>query len=192
MDEQVFGVKTHNQGNKLLQVYADAFKQRFGEAPITNSDDGEILRNLIDRLGYDKVKTLLIKYLQIQDDWISGQGFSLQWFKSNLNRVITMTDTGNGKKTGPVYVVNITDKGVPVCSYDPSAMKGQSVFLPQTWDDWVKGNIEEKLALATKSDKSNFERWFEVGNDVNMWVKLWHSNGWLQKEVKEIKPPSVI
>lgn len=188
----MYGIDLHKKAQRLWELYKHHFKQRLGEEPVQEDGAHDILSNLCEKVGYDRMKSIIIRYFQVKDDWVQGQGFSLHWLKNNINKVISLTASAteiNGPK--PVYVVNITESGAPVCSTNPGGIEN-NIFRVQLWDDWVRGDVEQKLSLVTTSNKSNFDRWFNAGNDVNMWVKLWHSNGWLQKEVKEIKPPSVI
>ena len=130
----------------LLEVYRKAFKCRFGQEPDINvSDDTETLRYVIEKIGFDRAKALLECYLLIEDDWLTSQGFSLRWFKNNINRVITQS-ASHSQTTGlrPKFVVVISVSGHPVCSHNQSEMGPNYWFKPMLWNDWVQAPYEKR------------------------------------------------
>lgn len=171
----------------LLDHYRGEFEKYTGEKPVLDvSESMDILKWMTNNVGYDRTRTLISRYFQTKDEWIKGQGFSLIFLKNNVNKIITTTGVLNSVPK-PLYVVNISDSGTPITSNNPNIFAGETRFVPQLWDDWVRCGVEQKLALSTKSEKNNVHRWMEVGSDVSAWITLWCLNSWLQKEVSEVK-----
>ena len=80
------------KAGKLLDLYRRLFKERFGQDPVTHvTDDTEDLRWVVSSVGFDRAYALLESYFLIQDEWVAGQGFSIRWFKNNINRIITQS-----------------------------------------------------------------------------------------------------
>lgn len=175
------------KAGKLLELYKKCFEEKLGQAPMLNIGEAmDVLRWLINNLGYERSVLLIPAYFRIDDDWIKSQGFSLDWFRNNINRVIAMAGKAI-RGTEPIYVVNFTTGGYPVCSTNPHAMIEHTRFIPQLWDAWVRTEPEEKLTLSTPSNLTNIARWQDAGNNVPEWISNWQRQGWGKKEVKEIK-----
>lgn len=128
-------VDVQTKAGKLLDLWSQLFHNRFGEKPIVDiSEMMEPFRWLATNFGYDKTVTLLPKYFQIQDDWIRNQGYSIQYFKNNLNKIIAMTGTSLSNEQ---YVVAMTECGAPVLNTNPSIMGTGFWFKPVLHNDWI-------------------------------------------------------
>lgn len=166
------------KAGKLLDSYRQNFEARFSESPMVDVGSAmEICKWLVHNVGYEKSLALLHAYFQLKDEWIEKMGYSLQWFKDNINKVIISSGLRN-KGDFPVYVVAISESGRPVFSYNKFELKeyfhkGDSPYYykPVLMSDWVKLSTEKKPQVK----KEDLEA---VGNDVGLWFLNWKEWGY--------------
>lgn len=171
----------HVKAGKLLELYKRSFEEKFGQSPMINVGEAmEILKWLVSNFTYERTESLIPSYFRIEDDWIKGQGYSLEYFRNNINKVIALSGNKNSSEK-QVYVVFYTESGYPVTSHNPNQYAEQTPFKPMLWDDWVKASVVDKLQFPQKA-------WEATGNDIFMWIQNWFNQGWLEKEVREIAP----
>lgn len=116
-EKQLVAVKTLNKVNAVRVHFETDFTNIFGAAPVLTHDDLDILEVCLAKFGEDRLKKLLTHYLTMNDDWFRKRGFTLDVFKTNLNKIIT--DAGSAKSNRVRYFVGWTEHGQPCCDYHP-------------------------------------------------------------------------
>lgn len=84
MTEVVASVETQD----LMHYYANAWASRYGEVPVPQDNDYDVLRWLQKTLGKARSSQLITKYLKMNNAWFCENAHALSVLKKNLNLVI--------------------------------------------------------------------------------------------------------
>lgn len=156
--------------DKLEAFYINQFTKVFGEKPVQlETEDRNTLRWLVNQYKEEKKCIGFIQcYLSHDDEWVKSHGYPIRLLKRTLQALI-VKNSSREQDDLPVYVLNYTESGKPVCH---TALKQIGNFKPVLWEEWINQSIEEKLQYTK-------EAWEIVGNDIDSWVELWKKEGWL-------------
>ena len=76
-------------GTSLINFYHDSFHEIFHVKPnIDGGKDGRILKSLSAQHGEEKVKELILKFLNSDDDWIAQTGRTIGVFKTQVQKLL--------------------------------------------------------------------------------------------------------
>lgn len=79
-------VKPRHHG--LVAVYEDAFRKKYGIAPVLEPGDHAVLLTLHQDLGPEQAGEVLRLFLQLSDEWFVKHRHSLRALKGNRNQVL--------------------------------------------------------------------------------------------------------
>lgn len=162
--------KVQNYAGKLVDNFRHGFVSHLGEQPILDVGKAtESFRWLLNNVGardveksYDKVNRLLTAYFSMDDKWFKENGYSIDCFKNNINKIIAHNPKMVGGKEH--WVVTITLTGAPVISHNSTQLPGE-FFVPVLYNKWLKLSDNERM----QSEK----KWREMGCDTSAWVINW-------------------
>lgn len=109
----------NSQVNQLREHYETQFLQRFGSEPVTSDEDVSHIRVLLQKLGMDRAKRIIVSFLNLEDDWFREKGYTLEALRNNLNKVLVKSGG-----TKPKFFVGWTASGVPAWDHKPDIPKG--------------------------------------------------------------------
>ncbi len=74
-----------------IDYYHDKFVDKFGEKPIiAGKKDGNLMKQLVSTYGIDKVRELLDKFFEVDDEFINQSGYTVGVFFSQANKLLTL------------------------------------------------------------------------------------------------------
>lgn len=133
---QIQAVEIQDRAGKLVELYRKLWAKRFQDAPVLDvSSSMESARFLIIKMGYERSQTLITNYMALEDDWILNQGFSLEWLKGNVNKVLVKTN--QQQKVDAIYwVVGFSESLVPVLSKNQWEMGKEYWWKPMLFEEY--------------------------------------------------------
>lgn len=72
----------------FLNFYTEKFKEHFGTEPLIDwGKDGAIIKNLLKIVPFDQLKKLLEDFFYSEDKFITGSGYTIGVFKTQINKL---------------------------------------------------------------------------------------------------------
>lgn len=73
----------------LLQYYSELYQQVMGVPyPVQWGRDGKMMKDLLATYPADQIKTYMVAFLALEDEFVQQSGFSLSVFRACLPKVI--------------------------------------------------------------------------------------------------------
>jgi len=119
----------------LERAYLKAFEKKWGSKPVTTREDRDALR--VVAVKYAGASQALIEgYLDLDDDWLEGQGFPLKYLPSRINRIAIV----KGDSSGTKYVIGYSSESfTPVLDCDPRRLLNTPYyFVPVDVGTWER------------------------------------------------------
>ncbi|HHT9137755.1 MAG TPA: hypothetical protein ACFYEK_11010 [Candidatus Wunengus sp. YC60] len=71
----------------FIKIYCEQFKKRYNDYPQITGKARGIAQRLVQDMGLEKTKKLVINYLKMNDKWFLEKAHSLDAFECNLNKI---------------------------------------------------------------------------------------------------------
>lgn len=79
-----FGRDVHT----LIKFYCGEFKRRYGAEPRVSTEDSSHLKSLIREYSESDLRSIISKYLALDDKFLKESGYSLRFLPMKLNRIL--------------------------------------------------------------------------------------------------------
>lgn len=174
-------IDIQNKASLLFDQYKKLFKVRFGQEPVLDvTESMDHCKWLVSNVGFDRAQFLLGTYFQLNDEWITKQGFGLSWFKNNLNKIICQFGNRGPVLGGSHYVVALTESGVPVVDKNPAVMGPGFSFKPVPWNRWLEWATMNRIGAYKKTEVTSDGVHTMLSADIiETWKASWA--GWFRE-----------
>jgi hypothetical protein len=85
---------TAPEGQKVVEVYCDAWKARYGQNPIILAKNAKQLKDFAKQVGAQKAEDMIAAYMRMPEPWFLTRRHDLTTFLGSLNAVTQFMHTG--------------------------------------------------------------------------------------------------
>src|SRR5690606_4193307 len=78
--------------NRVLAYFGDKFEAKFGAKPhLSFGKDGALAKKLVNQYGEDRVRDLIDRFFELDDDWVQTEGgYTVGVFVSQINKLLSV------------------------------------------------------------------------------------------------------